>query len=202
VVWGWIRGDESFHEMARSFGMREPERQPGTEFDYQSIDTQVLAEVLEEVTKTRLNQYAEAKLWKKIGAQADAYIFQHEKQPETCGFGCFNATARDWARFGLMAMNYGELGGTRVVSDKWMRESTTAPSFGNGYGYQWWLNANSPDRAFRAVGIYGQTIYINPAKRVVIVQLSARAAPSGGIGRGGPPTPFDAIAERVSGTTR
>ena len=98
-----------------------------------------------------------------------------------------------------MAMSYGALGGTRIVSDKWMRDSTTAPAFGNGYGYQWWLNANSPDRAFRAVGIYGQTIYINPTKHVVIVQLSARPTPSGGGGgRGGPPTPFDAIAEKIA----
>jgi CubicO group peptidase (beta-lactamase class C family) len=198
VVRAWIRGDESFHAIAKSFGMREPERKPGTQFDYQSIDTQVLTELLVAATRTKYHQYAEAKLWQKIGAESDAFIFQSEKQPETCGFGCFDATGRDWARFGLMAMNYGQLGGTRVVSDSWMRESTTAPSFGNGYGYQWWLNANSPDRAFRASGIYGQTIYINPAKHVVIVQLSARSTPSGG-GRGLPPVPFDALAEKISG---
>jgi CubicO group peptidase (beta-lactamase class C family) len=59
------------------------------------------------------------------------------------------------------------------------------------------LNANSPDHAFRASGIYGQTIYVNPAKHVVIVQLSARSTPSGG-GRGLPPAPFDAIADRLA----
>jgi len=198
VIWAWVRGDESFHAIAKSFGMREPERKPGTMFDYQSIDTQVLTEALVAATTTPYQQYAEARLWKKIGAESDAFIFQSEKQPETCGFGCYNATGRDWARFALMAMNYGQLGGTRVVSEQWMRDSTTAPAFGNGYGYQWWLNANSPDHAFRASGIYGQTIYINPVKHVVIVQLSARPTPSGGGGRGGPPTPFDAIAEKLS----
>ena len=66
------------------------------------------------------------------------------------------------------------------------------------YGYQWWLNANSKDGVFRAVGIYGQTLYINPAKRVVIAQFSARARPSGGGGRTGPPNPFDAIAAKLT----
>jgi CubicO group peptidase (beta-lactamase class C family) len=198
LVYAWIRGDESFRSLMAAFGAREPERKPGTQFDYQSIDTQVLSEVLAATVGMPVHKYAEEKLWKKIGAQSDAFIFQSAKQPETCGFGCFNATARDWARFGLMAMNYGEIGGTRIVDEQWMRDSTTAPSFGNGYGYQWWLTPNSPDRAFRALGIYGQTIYVNPAKRVVIVNLSARAAPSGGNRRGGPPMPFDAIAAKLA----
>jgi CubicO group peptidase (beta-lactamase class C family) len=97
-----------------------------------------------------------------------------------------------------MALNRGELGGTRIVSDKWMRDSTTPPAYANNYGYQWWLNADSKDGVFRAVGIYGQTLYINPAKRIVIAQFSARARPSGGGGRTGPPNPFDAIAAKLT----
>ena len=201
VITALIRGDETFHDIALSLGAREPERKPGTAFDYQSIDTQVLTHILETATGTSLSAYAEEKLWQKLGAERDAFYFQSERQTETCGFACFNATARDYARFALMAMNRGELGGTRIVSEQWMRDSTTAPAFADNYGYQWWLNRNSADRAFRAVGIYGQTLYINPAKRVVIVQFSARPRASGG-GGGGAPTPFDAIAEQVTSSDR
>ena len=197
VVNAWIRGDETFHDIVLSLGAREPERPPGTAFDYQSIDTQLLTHVLETATGTSLSDYAEEKLWRKLGAESDAFYYQSEKQTETCGFGCFNATARDYARFGLMAMNRGTIGGTRIVSEQWMRDSTTAPSFADNYGYQWWLNRNSEDGAFRAVGIYGQTIYINPARRIVIAQFSARPRASGG-GRGGPPVPFDAIARALT----
>ena len=193
-----MRGDERFTAMAAAFGAREPERKPGTAFDYQSIDTQILTEILEKVTGTRLAAYAEQKLWKKLGAESDAFIFQSDKLPQSCGFACFNARPRDYARFALMAMNYGTLGGTRIVSEKWMRDSTTAPPFANNYGYQWWLNANSKDGAFRAVGIYGQTLYVNPAKRVVLVQFSARPRPSGRSAPDAPPAPFDAIAEALS----
>jgi CubicO group peptidase (beta-lactamase class C family) len=195
-----MRGSERFTTMAAAFGAREPERKPGTAFDYQSIDTQILTEILEKVTGKRLAAYAEEKLWKKLGAERDAFIFQSDKLPQSCGFACFNATARDYARFALMAMNNGAVGGTRIVSEKWMRDSTTAPAFANNYGYQWWLNANSRDGAFRAVGIYGQTLYINPAKRVVVVQFSARPRPSGRAPTDPPPppVPFDAIAGMLS----
>jgi CubicO group peptidase (beta-lactamase class C family) len=196
LVFDIIRGGEAFKALAVAVGQ---ERKPGTAFHYQSINTQMLGLVLEKVTGTRLNQYAEEKLWKKIGTESDAFFYQSKNQPEICAFGCFNATLRDYGRFGLMAMRYGELGATRVVSEAWMRESTTAPSFNPGYGYQWWLFANSPDHAFRANGIYGQTIYVNPAKHVVIAQFRATPKPSGSAGGPGQvPPPFDAIAAKLS----
>jgi CubicO group peptidase (beta-lactamase class C family) len=107
-----------------------------------------------------------------------------------------------------MAMHSGELGGKRVVSEAWMRASTTAPDFNKprmdekagrpvtGYGYQWWLLPGE-DHAFQAVGIYGQNVWVNPAKHVVIAQFSALPKPSGGgnrsIGR-----PHDAIAAKLA----
>jgi CubicO group peptidase (beta-lactamase class C family) len=194
LIFDIIRGGEPFKQAAVSL---KAERKPGTAFHYQSINTQMLGLVLEKATGVPLNKYAEEKLWKKIGAQSDAFFYESKNQPEICAFGCFNATLRDYARFGLMAMNRGTLAGTRVVSEAWMRDSTTAPSFNAGYGYQWWLNANSPDHAFRAVGIYGQTIYINPVKHVVVAQFRALPKPSGG-GPGGPGNPFDAIAAKLA----
>lgn len=205
VLFDLIRGGEPFHKVAIGIGS---ERKPGMAFHYQSINTQILAEILEKATGTPLNKYAEERLWKKIGAQSDAFVYQSEKQPEVCAFGCFNATLRDYARFGLMAMHAGELGGKRIVSQTWMREATAAPSFNmphmdektgrpvTGYGYQWWLLPGD-DHPFQAVGIYGQNIWVNPAKHVVIAQFSSLPKPSGGgnrsIGR-----PHDAIAAKLA----
>ena len=193
-----LRGDRSFLSLAAEYGKREPERKPGTKFDYQSIDTQVLAEILERRTGMGMAKYAEDRLWKKLGAESDAFLFESKKQKSTCGFACFNATARDYARFALMAMNRGELGGTRIVSDKWMRDSTTPPAYADNYGYQWWMNVGSPDGAFRAVGIYGQTLYVNPVKKVVIAQFSSRPKPGGAPNPALPPVPFDAIAAQLA----
>jgi CubicO group peptidase (beta-lactamase class C family) len=189
-----VRGGEPFKETVMAV---KQEAKPGTKFHYQSINTQMLSLVLEKATGVPLNKYAEEKLWKKIGTESDAFFYESKNQPEICAFGCFNSTLRDYARFGLMAMNYGELGGTRVVSEKWMRDSTTPPAFNPGYGYQWWLNPSGADHEFRAIGIYGQTIHINPAKHVVIAQFRAAPKPSGSA-VGAVPAPFEAIVAKIA----
>jgi hypothetical protein len=181
-----VRGDESFETLAASI---KSKRKPGRAFEYQSINSEVLGLALEAATHEPLNQYAEEKLWKKIGAQSDAFFYRSKQQPNLCAFGCLNSTLRDYARFGLMAMRGGKLGDSRVVSERWIHESTTPdarflrpkPNLKKdvtriGYQYQWWIPYGS-DGAFVAMGVYGQMIYVNPARHVVIVQTSAWKEP-------------------------
>ncbi len=183
-----ITGKPTFRNFVAS--MKPTNIKPGTQFNYQSVNTQVLGLLLERVTGKRLNQYAEEKLWKKIGAQNDAFFYESKQQPDTCAFACFNSTARDYARVGLMMMRGGILGSEHVVPESWVHESTTpradflkpGASKGAGplgYGYQWWIPPGK-DGAFQAIGIYGQSIYVNPATHVVIVQTSAWPEPLGG----------------------
>ena len=173
-------GEPPFGEFAASLGSENP---PGTVFRYQSVNTQVLGVVLEEVTGMPLARYAEEKLWRRIGTQNEAFIITGEAQVSTCAYSCFYASLRDYARFGLMAMRGGEIGGTRVVSSAWIRDSSTPAPFAEprpdgaggcrrGYGYQWWI-ACGTEGAFQAVGINGQSIYVDPSRRVVIAQFSA-----------------------------
>jgi xylan 1,4-beta-xylosidase len=175
-------GGESFRDFAATI---KPKQKPGTKFEYQSVNTEVLGLLLEQVTGEPLHRYFERKLWKKIGAESDAFLYRGENQVDECAFGCFNATVRDYGRFGLMAMNGGILNGQRVVPEAWMRESTKPgaaflePSAANGnlgYAYQWWVPGGS-EGAFMAMGIYGQMIYVNPTRHVVIVQTSAWKLP-------------------------
>ena len=90
-----------------------------------------------------------------------------------------------------MMMRGGELGSERIVPESWVHESTTPPApFLNpgelgemggpmGYAYQWWIEPGE-DGAFEAIGIYGQSIYVNPRTHVVLVQASAWPHPEGG----------------------
>ncbi len=185
-----LTGDPTFKNFAASIGSTATK--PGTRFNYQSVNTQVLGLLLEQVTGKPLNQYAQEKLWKKIGAQSDAFFYRAQKQPDTCAFACFNATVRDYARVGLMMMRGGMLGNNRVLPPSWVHESTTPdadylqpkPAVSNGapaqqgYAYQWWIPYGH-EGAFNAEGIYGQSIYVNPTRRVVIVQTSAWPTPLG-----------------------
>jgi len=173
-----VSGNPSFRQYVAT--MKPTNTKPGTQFQYQSVNTQVLGLLLEQVTGKPLNQCAEEKLWKKIGAQSDAFFHRGKKQANICAFACFNATVRDYARVGLMMLNGGELGGNRVVPASWVHDSTTPgadflkhtdePGF--SYAYQWWVPGGN-DGAFEALGIFGQSIYVNPARHVVIVQTSA-----------------------------
>jgi CubicO group peptidase (beta-lactamase class C family) len=180
-----LTGNPSFKRFTES--IRPTSVRPGTKFEYQSVNTQVLGLLLESATHKRLNEYAQERLWKKIGAQSDAFFYESKNQPDTCAFACFNSTVRDYARVGLMMLGGGALGGKRVVSAQWVRDSTTpdapylkprpgGPEGGYGYAYQWWIPPGN-EGAFEAEGIYGQCIYVNPAKHVVIVQTSAWPEP-------------------------
>ncbi len=60
--------------------MKPTNTKPGTQFQYQSVNTQVLGLLLEQATGKPLNQYTEEKLWKKIGAQSDAFFHRGKKQ--------------------------------------------------------------------------------------------------------------------------
>jgi CubicO group peptidase (beta-lactamase class C family) len=170
----------SFLEFAASLPSDNP---PGTVFRYQNVNTQVLGIVLEKVTGMSISEYAEEKIWKKIGAERQGAWVTGKKQQNTCVYSCLQATLRDYARFGLMAMYGGELGGTRVVSREWIQESTTPPPFATpswnddgtcqqGYAYQWWLPCER-NGTFRANGTRGQAIYIDPANGIVIAQFGA-----------------------------
>jgi CubicO group peptidase (beta-lactamase class C family) len=177
-----LTGSPSFQDYAQS--IQPTNTPPGTKFEYQSVNTQVLGLLLEKVTGKRLNEYAQEKLWKKIGAQSDAFFYESKKQPDTCAFACFNATLRDYARVGLMMLQGGKLGEERVVSSKWVHDSTTpdapflkpSPGGGPGYAYQWWIPSGEKG-VYMAQGIYGQCIYVDPTRHVVIVQTSAWPEP-------------------------
>jgi len=181
-----LRGEPSFEELAASIQSRV---KPGTVNEYQSINTQVLGAILEKATGKPLNLYMQEKMWTKIGPQSDAFFYRSKKQKEICAAGCLNVTLRDYGRFGLMAMNGGTLNGNPVAPQAWMHDSATPDADflmpkpkgpkdeeNFGYGYQWWIPYGN-DGVFMALGIYGQTIYVNPKRHVVIVQTSAWPEP-------------------------
>lgn len=200
-----VRGQPSFFEFVRS--MRPTAVPPGTQFQYQSVNSQLLGEVLEAATGVPLARWAERALWRRLGAEADAFFYQAKDQPDTCAFACFNATLRDYGRVGLLMLRGGELGGRRVVSADWVRRSVTADAAHLrprpagpaalprlGYGYQWWIPPGG-DGAFMAIGIFGQAIYVNPARGVVVVQTAAWPDAIGGPELGGERAAvFEAIA--------
>lgn len=164
------------------------ENPQGTINRYVSADTQVLGMVLEGATKKPLADYFNERLWSKLGAQADAYWLV-DPTGEAVAAGGLNAVLRDYARFGLVYLNEGRnFAGEQIVPAEWVRASVTpdAPHLlagrddghggkAVGYGYQWWIPAERQGDDFTGIGIYGQFIYVNPERKVVIAKTSAYA---------------------------
>lgn len=94
------------------------------------------------------------------------------------------ATPREWARFGMLFLQDGVVGGRRILPEGWVRYSTTpTPNAFVGYGAGWWINQGEsrgarfrreqgmPADAFMAQGIYGQTVVVIPSARAVIARF-------------------------------
>jgi CubicO group peptidase (beta-lactamase class C family) len=87
---------------------------------------------------------------------------------------CIQAATRDFARLGIFILNGARVGGaggqSSIVPDGWLAEATTERTGigqpGRGYGYQWWTYT---DGTFAARGIFGQGIFIDPKRKLVIV---------------------------------
>jgi CubicO group peptidase (beta-lactamase class C family) len=168
-----VRNTARFTDVARTLPRRSP---PGQRFEYKTIDSAVLGWLVEKLSGSSVAAYTARCLWEPLGAEADGFYIM-DGQPGTgrefSGAG-FNATLRDFARFGQMMLDEGLANGHRVVPADWVRQSTRSrhpedPQRG-GYALQWWTMAGSD--AYAAIGLQGQFVYVDPATRTVVVKLS------------------------------
>ncbi|MEI7594549.1 MAG: serine hydrolase [Bacteroidota bacterium] len=152
---------------------------PGVVFRYLSINTQILALVVEKATGKPVSKYAEEKIWSKIGAEHDALWSVDKKEGMEKAYCCFNSTAKDFARIGKLILNKGKWNNQQIVSEKYILESTTASSDLKDkdgkkvdfYGYQWWYLNYKGLKIPYARGILGQYIFVIPEKNAVVVRL-------------------------------
>jgi CubicO group peptidase (beta-lactamase class C family) len=145
---------------------------PGETFNYNTAESNLVGNLLRSAIGNNLSSYLEQKIWQPFGMEADAAWGLTEPGGGEFGGCCISATLRDYGRIGLFALNNGRLpDGTPVLPKDWMKESTTPSKGAPYYGYLWWLLG---DGAYRASGIFGQGIYIDPAANLVIAMHSAR----------------------------
>jgi CubicO group peptidase (beta-lactamase class C family) len=152
------------------------EQAPGREWHYNNYNPLLLGLALERATGMSVSDYMASRLWQPLGADSDASWSLDSKRSgfEKMESG-LNATALDYARFGLLFLHGGEWNGRRIVSREWVRAATrihTATDYPNPYGYFWWIDGKRPDRSY-AFGNYGQYIYVDPHADVVVVRLGS-----------------------------
>ncbi len=165
------------------------EAEQGSRFKYASIETEILGRVLSRASGMTVTQMTEAWLWQPMGAEAEArWLLAGTDQGEATGGG-FNATLRNYGRFGILLANDGVREGVQVIPRDYLLDATDAarqpPAFrprsatpGMGYGYQTWL-VPLKERTFALQGIHGQTIFVQPRSGIVMVQTSVNDQASG-----------------------
>ncbi len=164
----------------RAFTTREVEQ--GTRFHYASNQTVALTLLLRAVTGSSMSEYLTTRLWQPIGAEADATWIKTKDGTEV-GSGSFNAVLRDYGRLGILLANDGALNGRQIVPKDYLLDATdwhrqpeafmprkATPYF--GYGYQFWLFPGEK-RRFALLGVYGQSIFVDPELKLVMVITAA-----------------------------
>ena len=153
-----------------SYMRKLPREAPaGTRWLYSTGETNLVGLLLVQATKKPLADYLSEKIWKPAGMEQQATWLLSKSGNEISGC-CLQAASRDYARMGQFILNGAIVNGQSIVPEGWLAEATTARTGigqpGRGYGYQWWT---FDDGTFSARGIFGQGIFIDTKRKLVIV---------------------------------
>jgi len=160
------------------------DREPGTKFRYSSGNSNILSRIIRQtVGENNYASFPYTELFYKTGMYNT--VLEPDASGTFIGSSYSYATARDFARFGLLYLNGGKFNGEQILPENWMNESGQPPAENElkNYGYQFWLNGwdkndktkrefpDVPVDLFYADGYGGQFIYIIPSKKLVVVRL-------------------------------
>jgi hypothetical protein len=170
---------------------------PGTRWHYSSATTQLLARIIRDAVggPEQTLAFAWRELFNPLGMRNVTLEFDATGTLQ--GSANMLASARDWARFGLLYLNDGVIGGRRILHEDWV-DFSAAATLDTDYGAGFWTNRSEhqyakgrvslgiPRDAFFAFGYLGQRIVIAPSQHLVIVRLGDSVDPTGdirGLGR-------------------
>jgi len=146
--------------------------EPGSKSEYMSVDTQMLGMIIKKVTGKRVSDYFSKNVWQAVGAKYPATWNVDRIGGTEKTFCCFNASAIDYGRIGMLFLNGGYAGPTKVIDNNWLKRlSTPVTTLDRNWGYGAQVWHPYPNTSL-ALGLHGQFIFINPATRTVIVKLS------------------------------
>lgn len=158
---------------------------PGTIFNYQSGDTQILAFVLKKATGKTIAELTEDWLWKPMGAGQKAYWSLDKENGDEKAYCCLYASPRDFALLGFLMLNQGKIGSNQIVPEWYMQEMVKTPPIkteegivNTRYGFQTWVYPNFGNVVHYYRGLGGQYIMVMPKTGRMVVRLGHRKTPN------------------------
>ena len=178
------------NEMARFVVNAPLIAEPGTRWAYSSATTQILARIIREAVggPEQTLTYAWRELFDPLGMRNVTLAFDGSGTLQ--GANNMLASARDWARFGLLYLNDGKIGGKRILHAEWV-DYTTWTTLDTDYAAGFWTNRSEhpnakrrvqlgiPRDAYYASGNLGQRCVIIPSQRMVVVRMGDAVDPTG-----------------------
>lgn len=160
------------------------ERSPGEVWRYKSGDNALLSLALDRALGDEtITDYAQRRMWDTLGMQdRGQWSIDSQDGGLERSWCCLAASARDFAKLGLLFLNRGVWNGQQILFEDWVARSTHAqvsPAIWpdefveagwHNYGYQWWL-ASQENSDYFALGKDGQFIYVHPGTSTVIVRI-------------------------------
>ncbi|HEV8508439.1 MAG TPA: serine hydrolase [Chitinophagaceae bacterium] len=158
--------------------------QPGTVFNYSSGNSNILSKLVRQIVGERdYTGFPYQELFYKINAYS--FLLEPDASGTYIGSSYSYATARDFARFGLLYYKNGMWNGQQILPVNWVKESVHPSNADERkhYGYQFWLNGydendstkrwypDVPPDMFFADGYGGQDVYIIPSEKLIVVRL-------------------------------
>ncbi|MEW6118906.1 MAG: serine hydrolase [Pseudomonadota bacterium] len=154
----------------------------GRTFGYKTINTDALGWIISRVTGKALTELLSDRIWSGMGAEQDGYMTVDGLGTPFAGGG-LSAGLRDLGRIGQLVLNGGHINGRRLFPSEVTRslaaggdKKAFAAGYsglpGGSYRGMWWVYHNAHG-AFAARGVHGQTIYVDPKAKMVIVRLAS-----------------------------
>lgn len=152
---------------------------PGTQYRYESMTPAILGMVIERASGKSYAEYLSEKVWQPLGMNSAALVIIDSKKHDMAHtFGGVTMNIMDLAKIGRLYLNKGMWDGKRIVSEDWIVSSTRYDVTNFGYHYNWYnLSYNNyyltRYPGYFALGIFQQTLYVNPRKNLIIVRLGS-----------------------------
>lgn len=168
------------------------EAEPGTRFIYAQTVLTALGAVVEAAVGEDLQEFAQRELFGPVGITRGEWSWARDVAGRSQGFAFLDMAPRALGRLGLLMLDEGMWGDTRVLDADYVRQGASGTEANPGYGFLWWTNEGerhrtagyveddwlerrwvpaAPVGTFGMSGMFNQNVYVIPSLDMVVVRM-------------------------------